>query len=80
MFETTHSICAEANATSLRAGDLVDENEAATILCIAVRTLRNWRSLRKGPRFWRIGQRMIRYSRVELIAFIAESNGRDGAP
>lgn len=50
-------------------GDLVDEHEAAAILSTAVRTLRNWRALRKGPRYRKIGQRMVRYHRDDLAAF-----------
>ena len=52
-------------------GELVDESEAAAILDTAVRTLRNWRSLRKGPRYRKIGQRLVRYHRADLAAFIA---------
>ena len=54
-------------------GDLVDEREAAAILDCAIATLRNWRSARprKGPRFRKIGKRMVRYSRADLAAFIA---------
>ena len=54
-------------------GDLVDEREAAAILDCAIATLRNWRSARprKGPRFRKIGKRMVRYSRADFAAFIA---------
>ena len=51
-------------------GELVDEREAAAILKTAVRTLRNWRSLRIGPRFRKIGLRLVRYHRADLAAFI----------
>ena len=61
----------------LQPGDLVDEREAAAILDAEVRTLRNWRALGKGPRFRKIGQRMVRYHRADLAAFIAgEDAGR----
>lgn len=53
----------------LQAGDLVDEREAAAILCTNVHTLRNWRALGKGPRFRKIGQRLVRYHRSDLAAF-----------
>ena len=56
--------------TSLRPGDLVDEREAASILCTEVRTLRNWRALKKGPRFRKVGERLVRYHRADLCAFI----------
>lgn len=59
------------NAANLQAGDLVDEREAAAILCVEVRTLRNWRALHKGPRYRKIGERMVRYHRSDLAAFIA---------
>lgn len=61
----------------LQPGDLVDEREAAAILHAEVRTLRNWRALGKGPRFRKVGQRMVRYHRSDLAAFIAgEDAGR----
>jgi len=56
--------------STLVPGDLLDETEAAAILNTAVRTLRNWRALRKGPRYRKIGQRMVRYHRADLLAFV----------
>jgi Helix-turn-helix domain len=50
-------------------GELVDETEAAAILSAAVRTLRNWRALGKGPRYRKIGARMVRYHRADLAEF-----------
>lgn len=50
-------------------GELVDEHEAAAILSTAVRTLRNWRALGKGPRYRKIGSRMVRYHRADLAEF-----------
>lgn len=55
--------------TNIEPGDLVTEHEAAAILSTAVRTLRNWRALRKGPRYRKIGARMVRYHRADLAAF-----------
>jgi predicted DNA-binding transcriptional regulator AlpA len=52
-------------------GELVDEREAAAILSTAVRTLRNWRSLQTGPKYRKIGLRLVRYHRADLAAFIA---------
>jgi hypothetical protein len=54
----------------LSPGDLVDEREAAAILNVEVRTLRNWRALGKGPRFVKVGERMVRYRRCDLNAFV----------
>jgi hypothetical protein len=62
-----------ANATdetvALKAGDLLDENEVAKILKTAVRTLRNWRGLGKGPPYVKIGQRIVRYPRRGVAKF-----------
>lgn len=66
----------KVNSAPLQPGDLIDEREAAAILHAEVRTLRNWRALGKGPRFRKIGQRMVRYHRADLAAFIA---GEDSA-
>jgi hypothetical protein len=60
-------------------GELVDELEAAAILDSAVRTLRNWRALGKGPKYRKIGQRLVRYHRADLAAFIAGDAGKDAA-
>jgi hypothetical protein len=62
--------------TPLSPGDLVDETEAAAILKTAVRTLRNWRALRQGPRYRKIGKRMVRYHRADLAAFIDGNVGK----
>lgn len=56
-------------AAKMEPGDLVTEHEAAAILSTAVRTLRNWRALRKGPRYRKIGARMVRYHRADLTEF-----------
>lgn len=50
-------------------GDLLTEQEAAATLNCAVRTLRNWRALRKGPRYRKIGSRMVRYHVADLAEF-----------
>jgi hypothetical protein len=57
-------------AAKLQPGDLVTETEAAAILGCAVQTLRNFRWRGLPPRFHKIGQRMVRYKRTDLAAFI----------
>ena len=57
------------NAAPLAPGDLLNEQEAAVLLNTAVRTLRNWRALRKGPPYRKIGQRAVRYHRADLEVF-----------
>lgn len=59
-------------------GDLVDEREAAAILSTAVRTLRNWRALRKGPKYRKIGTRLVRYHRADLAEFQRVMAGESG--
>lgn len=57
------------SAEPIKPGDLLTETEAAEALHVAVRTLRNWRALRKGPRFRKIGLRLVRYHRSDVAAF-----------
>ena len=63
----------------LQPGDLVTETEAAAILACAVQTLRNYRWKGIGPRTVRVGQRMVRYRRADLAAFIEAGNGAERA-
>lgn len=51
---------------------LVDEREAASILCYSVRALQNWRHRGGGPKFVRVSSRSIRYRRADLIAWVDE--------
>lgn len=51
--------------------DLLDEKEVATTLGIAPGTLRNWRSLRIGVPYVKLGKRAVRYRRADVDAFIA---------
>jgi predicted DNA-binding transcriptional regulator AlpA len=49
---------------------LVDEREAASILCYSVRALQNWRHRGGGPDFVKVSARSIRYRRVDLDKWI----------
>lgn len=62
---------APPNLSAIQPGDLLDEKEAAAVLAVAETTLRNWRALKQGPRFHKIGGRLVRYLRSDLAAFIA---------
>lgn len=53
-----------------RPGDLLDEHEVAAILSVRVNTVRNWRAIRQGPTFVKIGKRAVRYKRADVAAFI----------
>lgn len=57
-------------------GDLLTDRDAAAILTASVQTLRNWRWRGEGPRYRKLGKRMVRYARADLLAFI---EGTDGA-
>ena len=63
------------NGTSLQPGDLVDEKEAATILGVSRQTLANWRWRNEGPRARKVGARLVRYHRADLLAFIERGAG-----
>lgn len=55
----------------LQPGDLVDEAEAAAILGVSRQTIANWRWRGCGPRYRKIGQRLVRYHRSDLGKFAA---------
>lgn len=65
----------------LNPDDLLTEREAAAILNVRLQTVRNWRWRgHGGPRYRKIGSRMVRYYRADLIAFIEAGNvGKAGA-
>lgn len=70
---------AASTTAALQPGDLVDERETAAILGIEVGTLRNWRALGKGPRYRKIGERMVRYHRADLVDFACGSQGGEAS-
>ena len=49
---------------------LMDEREAASMLCYSVRALQNWRHRGGGPKFIRVSARSIRYRRRDLLEWI----------
>lgn len=64
-------------SVTLAPGDLVTETEAAAILGCAVQSLRNWRWSGGGPRFRKIGKRLVRYHCADLAAFV---DGKTSTP
>lgn len=62
----------------LQPGDLVDQRRAAEILGVNPHTLENWRWRGIGPRWRRVGVRLVRYHRADLAAFI-EADDTDKA-
>lgn len=51
---------------------LVNEREAASILCYSVRALQNWRHRGGGPLFVKVSSRSIRYRRCDLTKWVDE--------
>jgi hypothetical protein len=52
---------------------LFDTKQAAAFLNVSPRTLEDWRWRGGGPLFRKLGQRLVRYSRDDLSAFIARN-------
>jgi predicted DNA-binding transcriptional regulator AlpA len=67
------------NVTTLQPGDLVDEREFAEIIDSKVATVRNWRSLGKGPPFIKIGERMVRHRRSDIEQWLASGGEKAAA-
>lgn len=59
------------NERAFTSSDLLNEKEVAIELGIAAGTLRNWRSLRIGIPYVKLGKRAVRYRRADVDAFIA---------
>lgn len=57
--------------------DLLTTDEAANFLRVESRTLANWRALRRGPAYVKIGARCVRYRRDELARFIEQGPRND---
>lgn len=51
--------------------ELLREAEAARALGVTRRCLQSWRAARRGPAFIRVGSRLVRYARSDLMAFAA---------
>jgi predicted DNA-binding transcriptional regulator AlpA len=49
---------------------LLNETQAADILCYSVRALQNWRHRGGGPRFVKVSARSVRYRHSDLILWI----------
>jgi hypothetical protein len=61
-------------------GDYVSTDEAARILGVSRQTMCNWRWRGDcGPRFHKIGARLIRYHRADLASFAAGESGKADA-
>jgi excisionase family DNA binding protein len=52
--------------------NLLNTVQAAVELGLSKSTLEHWRTVRKGPPFFRVGPRCIRYRRADLDAWLSE--------
>lgn len=68
---------AKTPAEKLAAGNLLSDIELASLLGASIQTVRNWRWRGEGPRFVKLGGRMVRYRPDDVAAFIA---GKDATP
>lgn len=55
-----------------QAESLLTTREAAQLLGLQPRTLREWRRRGKGPSYYRVSARAVRYSRTALKRFLEE--------
>ena len=62
----------DEKATAVPAAQpLMNEHQAAALLGVAVKTLRNWRCRGDGPKFVKLGGgRLVRYRQSDLTDFI----------
>lgn len=51
---------------------LLNEKQAADLLCYSVRALQNWRHRGGGPDFVKVSARSVRYRRADLEKWIAD--------
>jgi predicted DNA-binding transcriptional regulator AlpA len=58
-------------AAKLAAGNLLTDVELADLLGASLQTVRNWRWRGEGPRYVKLGGRMVRYRPADVAAFIA---------
>lgn len=49
---------------------LMDETEAADMLCYSVRALQNWRHRGGGPKFIKVSARSVRYTYGDVMDWI----------
>ncbi|MBN8737662.1 MAG: helix-turn-helix domain-containing protein [Xanthomonadales bacterium] len=57
-------------AAKAAAGYLLTDTEVAALLGASLQTVRNWRWRGEGPRFVKLGGRMVRYKPADVQAFI----------
>lgn len=61
-------------AAKAAAGYLLTDTEVAALLGASPQTVRNWRWRGEGPRFVKLGGRMVRYRPADVQAFIDKAD------
>jgi len=61
-----------SNVASTQTAQLLDANRAAEILNMSPKTLANWRSLSRGPKFVKNG-RLVRYTQADLDEYVRQN-------
>lgn len=51
--------------------EFIDDRRVATLLDVKPGTVRSWRQRGGGPPFHRVGRRLVRYRRSEVVAWAA---------
>ncbi len=51
--------------------NLLDEDRAAAVLNVSIKTLQGWRQRRTGPRYFKLSNR-VRYAPDDLRAYLAQ--------
>ncbi len=54
----------------------LDERQAARFFSVSSEALRAWRRRGKGPRFYKIGGHLVRYSVADLVAWKESQQAR----
>jgi predicted DNA-binding transcriptional regulator AlpA len=58
------------------ADELLTEAQVATLAGVAARTVASWRQRGMGPRYLRLTAHTLRYRRADVLAWLAEREGR----
>lgn len=54
--------------------DIMSPKEVAEFYGLSMATLSTWRTTGKGPKFFRMGARLVKYERSDIEAWIREQN------
>ena len=58
--------------------ELLDERAVATLLHVSVATVRRWRLFKRGPRYIKVSDALVRYRPADLEAYLGSRPGGGG--